>query len=113
MEKQMVGCMAVVVLLAVQVRAAEIAFTGGEGGASRDLAVAANWDGGELPSGAGVTGVVNVATFGTSYTVGADAALSGLKFALKGLSDRSQVVFHEDTGLLEVYTRTGSVILLR
>ena len=61
--------------------AAEISFTGGEDGSSRDLSLAANWDGGELPSGAGVAGVVNVATFGTSYTVGEDAALSGLKFA--------------------------------
>ena len=72
---------AVVVAAAAQANAAEIAFTGGADGMSRDLSLAANWDGGELPSGAGVTGVVDVATFGTSYAVGEDAALSGLKFA--------------------------------
>ena len=61
--------------------AAEIAFTGGAGGAGTDLAAAANWAGGALPSAAGVTGVVDVATFGTSYTVSANASINGLKLA--------------------------------
>ncbi len=61
-------------------RATEIAFTGGSDGSSRDLALAANWAGGALPSGAGVTGVVDMATFGASYTVSTAAALDGLKF---------------------------------
>lgn len=61
--------------------AAEISFTGGTDGTGRDLAVAANWNGGELPSGAGVTGVVDVAALGASYTVGANAELSGIKFS--------------------------------
>ena len=61
--------------------AAEIAFTGGAGGTGTDLAAAANWAGGALPSAAGVTGVVDVATFGTSYTISANASMDGLKLA--------------------------------
>ncbi len=61
--------------------AADIAFTGGADGASRDLALAANWDGGALPSASGDVGVVDVSTFGGSYTVSANAALDGLQFA--------------------------------
>jgi len=34
-------------------------------------------------------------------------------FVLKGLSDKSRVVFHEDTGLLEVRTQTGCVVIVR
>lgn len=34
-------------------------------------------------------------------------------FVLKGLSGASSAVFHEDTGLLEVQTVKGSVILFR
>ena len=70
---------AITVVCAVQ--AGEIAFTGGADGSSRDLALAANWSGGALPSAAGVTGVVDVATFGGSYTVSTDASLDGLMFA--------------------------------
>ena len=61
--------------------AADVAFTGGADGSSRDLALAANWDGGSLPSASGDIGVVDVATFGGSYTVSANATLDGLKFA--------------------------------
>ena len=61
--------------------AADVAFTGGADGSSRDLALAANWDGGTLPSASGDMGVVDVATFGGSYTVSANATLDGLKFA--------------------------------
>ena len=58
----------------------DIAFTGGNDGTSRDLSLAANWSGGSLPSAAGATGVVDVATFGKSYTVSSAATLDGLKF---------------------------------
>ena len=61
--------------------AADVAFTGGSDGSSRDLSLAANWDGGVLPSASGDVGVVDVATFGTSYAVSTDAALDGLKFS--------------------------------
>lgn len=67
-----------VVAASASIGAAEVAYTGG--GAAGDLSDAANWDGGSLPSDSGVTGVVNVATFGTSYTVSSAAALDGLKF---------------------------------
>ena len=60
--------------------AAEIAFTGGGDGTSRDLSLAANWDGGELP-GADDVGVVDIAAFGASYTIGDDAAIGGVRFA--------------------------------
>ena len=66
---------------AIPAFAADIAFTGGADGASRDLALAANWDGGALPSASGDVGVVDVSTFGGSYTVSANAALDGLQFA--------------------------------
>ncbi len=67
-----IGVMAVSVAFA-----AEIAFTnaGGDG----DLSKASNWDGGALP-GAGVTGVVSVATHGAAYTIGSAASIGGLKF---------------------------------
>ena len=61
--------------------ASDIVFTGGADGASRDLALATNWDGGALPSASGDVGVVDVSTFGGSYTVSANAALDGLQFA--------------------------------
>lgn len=71
---------AVVAALAVQVHAAEIAFTGGEGGTGADLSVAANWDGGALP-GDGDTGVIDYSTFsgGGALTVGSDLSLGGLR----------------------------------
>ena len=59
----------------------EIAFTGGPSGTSTDLALADNWAGGTLPTAAGVTGVVDVATFGASYTLSGDVSLNGLAFA--------------------------------
>lgn len=61
--------------------AGDVAFTGGSDGSGRDLALASNWDGGVIPSASGDVGVVNVATFGGSYTVSADAALDGLLFS--------------------------------
>ena len=67
--------------MALSASAADIAFTGGVDGSSRDLSLGANWDGGVLPSASGDIGVVDVATFGTSYAVSANAALDGLKFS--------------------------------
>ncbi len=68
-------------LVAVSASAVDIAFTGGTDGSSRDLSLAANWDGGVLPSASGEVGVVDVASFGTSYGVSANATLDGLKFS--------------------------------
>ena len=72
---------AVSAALALTATAADIAFTGGAGGSNRDLSLAANWNGGALPSASGDVGVVDVATFGGSYTVSANATLDGLQFA--------------------------------
>ena len=72
---------AVAAVLACRVSAEEIAFTGGSDGTGTDLALAANWTGNTLPTAAGVTGVVDVATFGASYTLSGDVALNGLSFA--------------------------------
>ncbi|MDO5319520.1 MAG: hypothetical protein Q4G65_12900 [bacterium] len=58
-------------------QAAEIAFTNAAGG--NDLSVAANWTDGALPSADDV-GIVDVGTFGASYTVGTDVGIGGLKF---------------------------------
>lgn len=57
--------------------AAEIAFTNGSG--DGDLSKPANWEGGSLP-GVGVTGVVSVASHGTSFVVGSSVSIGGLKF---------------------------------
>ena len=67
----------VVACCALSVQAGEIAFM--NAGGDNDLSVAANWTGGALP-GADDVGVVDVGTFGASYTVGADAGIGGLKF---------------------------------
>ena len=72
---------AALVLAATAANAADIAFTGGSDGSSRDLSLAANWDGGALPSASGDMGIVDVATFGGSYNVSANATLDGLQFA--------------------------------
>lgn len=61
--------------------AGNVAFTGGADGSSRDLALAGNWDGGAIPSASGAVGVVDVATFGGSYTVSTGATLDGLQFS--------------------------------
>ena len=78
-------------------QAGDVAFTGGADGSSRDLALAANWSGGALPSASGDVGVVDVATFGGSYTVSADAAMDGLKF-----SNASSAVAIDGSGTLSL-----------
>jgi len=67
-------------VVACRVTAEEIAFTGGPDHTGTDLALAANWTDSTLPTAAGVTGVVDVATFGSTYTLSGNVALNGLKF---------------------------------
>ncbi len=74
------ACCVLSAALSVSVCADEIAFTGGSSGTSVDLSLADNWAGGVLPSSAGTTGVVDVATFGTSYSVSSDVAMNGIEF---------------------------------
>jgi len=66
-------------LCCLSVFASEVAFVNAD--SDCDLSKPGNWDGGELPTGSTVTGVVNVATYGTSYTVGSNAEISGIKFS--------------------------------
>ena len=77
--------------------AGDVAFTGGADGSSRDLALASNWDGGLIPSASGDVGVVDVATFGGSYTVSTGATLDGLLF-----SNASSAVEIDGTGTLSL-----------
>jgi len=65
---------------AMALNAAEIAFTGGDGGKGTDLATAANWSGGALPT-ANDVGTVNFSTYtgGGALTLSADLALAGLQ----------------------------------
>lgn len=58
--------------------AKDVAFTGGADGTGNDLAQAANWDGGALPT-ADDTGVVTVGTAG-AYELSQDLAVGGLRF---------------------------------
>lgn len=92
-----IAASAALVLAATATSAADIAFTGGSDGSSRDLSLAANWDGGALPSASGDMGVVDVATFGGSYTVSANATLDGLSFA-----NASSAVAIDGTGTLSL-----------
>ena len=75
-----------VAVLSAAAFAAEIAFTGGEDGTGRDLSLAANWAGGGLP-GSGDVGVVDVSTYGASYTVDNDADIGGLKFTTAAVTE--------------------------
>ena len=92
-----IAASAALALAATAATAADIAFTGGSDGSSRDLSLAANWDGGALPSASGDMGVVDVATFGGSYTVSANATLDGLSFA-----NASSAVAIDGTGTLSL-----------
>lgn len=64
---------------------AGIEFTGGADGSSRDLSLAANWS--AAPSDS-ETATIDVGTFGGTFAVSADLALSGLTFA-NGTSSQS------------------------
>ena len=68
---------ALAVLFAHALCAAEITFTGADASAPTDLSSPGNWDGGALP-GSDDVGVVDVAVHGTSYTLAQDAQLGGL-----------------------------------
>ncbi|MBR2839584.1 MAG: hypothetical protein IKE55_12425 [Kiritimatiellae bacterium] len=70
-----------VVAVSLSASAADVVFTGGADGSSRDLSLPSNWSGGALPSASDDVGVVDAASFGTSYAVSADAALDGLRFS--------------------------------
>lgn len=63
-------------------RARDISFTGGTDGTGVDLAAAANWDGGTLPT-ADDTGVVAVREHGGGYVLSGDLALGGIRFENK------------------------------
>lgn len=63
-------------------RARDISFTGGTDGTGVDLAAAANWDGGALPT-ADDTGVVTVREHGGGYVLSGDLALGGIRFENK------------------------------
>lgn len=63
-------------------RARDISFTGGTDGTGVDLAAAANWDGGALPT-ADDTGVVTVREHGGGYVLSGNLALGGIRFENK------------------------------
>lgn len=63
-------------------RARDISFTGGTDGTGVDLAAAANWDGGALPT-VDDTGVVTVREHGGGYVLSGDLALGGIRFENK------------------------------
>ena len=69
---------AAVSLSLVQVAFSDVTFTGGAGGASRDLSLAENWSG---APGASEVATVDVAAFGGAFTASGSVAFKGLVFA--------------------------------
>ena len=74
-------CMALAILFAHALCAAEITFTGADASAPTDLSSPGNWDGGALP-GSDDVGMVDFSTYsgGTTFTVSSDIAMGGLRF---------------------------------
>lgn len=80
--------MVAVASLALVGGTAEVAFTGGSDGSSRDLSLAENWTGGSIPAGNDLA-TVDASRFGNAYTVSQDVTLPGLK--ISGQSDTSKI----------------------
>lgn len=96
---------AVIAALVLQVHAAEIAFTGGEGGTGTDLSVAANWDGGELPADGPVR---------TPVLTGLDERViaDGATFAVVGTDNLNVEVTLKD-GVLSVVRHRGYILFVK
>ena len=90
---------AVAAVLACRVSAEEIAFTGGSDGTGTDLALASNWAVGKTPA--------------RIMLMAVDPAVVDATFALDGLSRASTLSFDRASGLLQITTAKGAVIIFR